>query len=146
MAESKSNVPEKSAAKRSKIRWIKLIRLLVGILVAFAIIYTAIKASKQLRESDFDFYEANFFWWFAAVGVYIVTMMFSCLFWHRVLIALGQRPKLGHSMLAFFASQLGKYVPGKAMVVVIRTDIIRGDDVQTAPAAASGTALALRRR
>ncbi len=41
------------------------------------------------------------------------------------------------NMLAFFASQLGKYVPGKAMVVVIRTDMVRGDQVKTAPAAAS---------
>ena len=37
----------------------------------------------------------------------------------------------------FFASQLGKYIPGKAMVVVIRTDLIRNEKVRTAPAAAS---------
>ncbi len=40
-------------------------------------------------------------------------------------------------MLAFFASQFGKYVPGKAMVVVIRTDMVRGPEVHAATAAAT---------
>jgi len=39
--------------------------------------------------------------------------------------------------MAFFASQLGKYVPGKALVVLIRTDWIRGPEVRVFPAAAS---------
>ncbi len=72
-----------------------------------------------------------------AVVVYVGAMFLSCLFWYRVLLALGQKPLFGKTLLAFFASQLGKYVPGKAMVVIIRTDIIRGPEVQTGPAAAS---------
>ena len=109
----------------------------MAILVAVAIVYTAIKASKQLRDSDFDFSQVDYHWWLVAIVVYIATMNLSCLFWHRVLLALGQKPKFANSLLAFFASQLGKYVPGKAMVVVIRTDMIRGEEVLTAPAAAS---------
>ena len=127
--------PNKSAgAKPPLIKWF---RLTVAVLVVAAVAYTAIKASKQLRESDFDFSQVNYAWWFLAIVVYVSTMVLSCLFWHRVLLALGQKPKLGRSMLAFFASQLGKYIPGKAMVVIIRTDMIRGDEVKTAPAAAS---------
>lgn len=117
--------------------WIRLIRILIAILVFVAVIYTAVKAEKQLRESEFDFSDVEYVWWIAAIFVYVLTMVLACLFWYRVLIALGQRPRLGQTMLAFFASQLGKYVPGKAMVVVIRTDMIRGPDVHTAPAAAS---------
>lgn len=106
-------------------------------LVTVAVVYTAIKAEKQLRESEFGFLQVNGLWWIGAIAVYVVTMFLSCLFWYRVLIALGQQPRLGQTMLAFFASQLGKYVPGKAMVVVIRTDLIRGEHVRTAPAAVS---------
>ncbi len=112
-------------------------RILVAVLVVSAIIYTAITSTAQLSESDFDFANVNYIWWLLAVGGYVAAMLLSCLFWYRVLLALGQRPKFGPVLLAFFASQLGKYVPGKAMVVVIRTDMIRGDDVKTAPAAAS---------
>ena len=123
--------------KSGKPNWIMLFRVFMASLVAVAIIYTAITSTAQLSESKFEFATVNYFWWLAAIGVYISTMLLSCLFWYRVLLALGQRPKFGTTLLAFFASQLGKYIPGKAMVVVIRTDIIRGDDVKIAPAAAS---------
>jgi uncharacterized membrane protein YbhN (UPF0104 family) len=124
-------------ASSAKPNWILLFRVFMAILVAVAIIYTAITSTARLSESKFDFANVNYLWWLAAIGVYVATMLLSCLFWYRVLLAFGQRPKFGSTLLAFFASQLGKYVPGKAMVVVIRTDMIRGDDVKTAPAAAS---------
>ncbi|MGB2500324.1 MAG: lysylphosphatidylglycerol synthase transmembrane domain-containing protein [Mariniblastus sp.] len=121
-------------SKAMLIRWF---RILMMISVVLAIAYTAITSFQQLREEGVDFSAVNYGWWIAAVGVYIGTMFLSCCFWFRVLMALGQKPKFGAALLAFFASQLGKYVPGKAMVVVIRTDMIRGDEVGTAPAAAS---------
>jgi len=123
--------------KTKKQMWVKAFRILMAIMVVIAIGYTVLKSGKQLRESDFDFARVNYAWWIAAIFSYVVTMALSCLFWHRVLLAMGQKPKLSRTALAFFASQLGKYIPGKAMVVVIRTDLIRGDDVRTAPAAAS---------
>ena len=137
MATSKTNPSNQTLPVESRIKWVTLFRGLMAISVVAAIAYTAVKASRQLDESDFDFSRANYLWWVLAVAVYVLTMLLSCLFWHRVLISLGQHPQIGRSLLAFFASQLGKYVPGKAMVVVIRTDMIRGDDVRTAPAAAS---------
>lgn len=127
----------KSNSTGSKIAWGKWFRILVALLVVAAIVYTAIKAKGQLRENNFDFRSVNWVWWISALACYVATMVFSCLFWHRVLLAFNQRPRLIDSFLAFFASQLGKYIPGKAMVVVIRTDLIRGDDVKTGPAAAS---------
>ena len=69
--------------------------------------------------------------------VYLISMLLSAVFWQRVLIAFKQKPKFIDAVAAFFTSQLGKYVPGKAMVVVIRTDMIRGPHVNTKPAAAS---------
>ena len=117
--------------------WIQLFRIFVAISVVAAVIYTAIHTANQLAESKFDFSNVNLIWWGIAVAVYIGAMSLSWLFWHRALHALGQVASLKRTLLAFFASQLGKYVPGKAMVVVIRTDMVRGDQVRTAPAAAS---------
>lgn len=132
-----SNIPASTGNRKSGLGWIALVRLVVGSLVIAAITYTAITSATQLRESEIRFGDVNYICWLAALLVYIGTMWLSCLFWHRVLVALGQQPEFGRSLLAFFASQLGKYVPGKAMVVVIRTDMIRGEQVKTAPAAAS---------
>jgi uncharacterized membrane protein YbhN (UPF0104 family) len=117
--------------------WVFYFRIAMVVLVVAAIVYTGVKTSRQLSESDFDFRNVRWRWWLLAVVAYVAAMTLSCLFWHRVLRSLGQHVGYGKTFLAFFTSQLGKYVPGKAMVVVIRTDIIRGDKVSTAPAAAS---------
>ncbi len=120
-----------------KAKLVRFFRIVMMISVVLAVVYTAITSFQQLRQEGFDFSAVKYGWWIGAVGVYVGTMFLSCCFWFRVLIALGQKPKFGAALMAFFASQLGKYVPGKAMVVVIRTDMIRGDEVSTAPAAAS---------
>ena len=132
MADSVSKV-----APARKAKWVRLFRAFVALSVVIAVVYTAVKTARQLQDNHFDFADVNLFWWLAAVGIYIATMTFSWLFWHHVLLALGQRATRTKTILAYFASQLGKYVPGKAMVVVIRTEMIRGDHVRTAPAAAS---------
>ena len=114
-----------------------MFRILVAIFVVAAIAYTVWKSASQLRENEFHFRSVAWIWWVCSLACYIGTLACSCLFWHRVLLAFNQRPRIVDSFLAFFASQLGKYIPGKAMVVVIRTDLIRGDQVKTGPAAAS---------
>ena len=45
-------------------------------------------------------------------------------FWRKTLIALGQPAPIVPATVAFYISQIGKYVPGKGMVVVIRTERI----------------------
>jgi uncharacterized membrane protein YbhN (UPF0104 family) len=114
-----------------------LFRYLIGLAVAIAVGYTIWKAVGQLQAQEFRLSRINFLWWFAAIITYIGAMSLSALFWHRVLLAMDQHPRLYDSLTAFFISQLGKYVPGKAMVVVLRTDRIRGDNVTIGPAIVS---------
>ena len=90
------------------------------------------------REEGVDFSTVNYGWWIAAVGVYIGTMFLSCCFWFRVLRALGAKTKIRCGIVGVFCKSAWEVRSGgKAMVVVIRTDMIRGDEVGTAPAAAS---------
>ena len=117
--------------------WIKWFRWVIAIAVGVALVWMIWKSASQLREEKFDFRQVQYAWWFAALLCYSGTMQLSCHFWVTVLRALGQRPNYGRAMTAFFASQLGKYIPGKAMVVVMRTDLIRGPEVNASVAAAS---------
>ena len=112
-------------------------RILIAVVVAIAIGYTIWNAVGQLREQQFQFSQINYLWWVAAIACFIAGMTLSAIFWHRLLIAMEQQPKLKESIGAFFISQLGKYVPGKAMVVVLRTDRIRSDRVTIGPAIVS---------
>jgi uncharacterized membrane protein YbhN (UPF0104 family) len=50
---------------------------------------------------------------------------------------MGQRPQLLETLRAYYAGHLGKYVPGKAMVVVIRTALLHQRQVDPAVAAVS---------
>lgn len=46
-------------------------------------------------------------------------------FWHRTLSALGYTPPLSATLRAYFLGHLGKYVPGKAMSVILRVATVR---------------------
>ena len=57
-------------------------------------------------------------WLILSAVLYQVGIGFSGLFWYRLLRSLGQRPSLLAALRAYYISQLGKYVPGKAYAVV----------------------------
>ena len=114
-----------------------LFRLAVALTVLICLVYTLGTAFGQLATTDFSLSQLRVEPLLLALICYMTAMTLSGLFWYRVLLATGNRVSLRRTMLAFFASQFGKYVPGKAMVVVIRTDLVRGPGVQTATAAAT---------
>ncbi|MCH2183250.1 MAG: YbhN family protein [Mariniblastus sp.] len=118
-------------------RLIGVFRLLVGLVVVVCLAYTVWTAAGELSGTGLSLAQIKVLPLVLAIGCYMGAMTLSGLFWYRVLLATGNRPSFGRTMLAFFASQFGKYVPGKAMVVVIRTDMVRGPGVQTGTAAAT---------
>ncbi len=56
----------------------------------------------------------------AAGLVYAVGMIPGSLFWRQCLKALGQPTHLPTTLWAYFYGNLGKYFPGKAMVIILR--------------------------
>lgn len=76
--------------------------------------------------------------WLTVAGVLgMLGFLPAGLFWHRVLRVMGQDAGLGETLRAYYVGQLGKYVPGKFMVIVIRTGMIRSHRVQTSLAVVS---------
>ncbi|MCA9176791.1 MAG: flippase-like domain-containing protein [Planctomycetales bacterium] len=71
----------------------------------------------------------------AACLIYLAALVGPWLYWHRILWKLDQRPSLLESLRAYYIGHLGKYVPGKALVVVLRSTLVRSDRTQLAPAA-----------
>jgi hypothetical protein len=74
-------------------------------------------------------------WLIAAGMLYLIAMFPSGLFWHRTMLALGQRVGTFAAIRAYYVGHLGKYVPGKALVVVLRAGLVRGPRVSGAVAA-----------
>jgi uncharacterized membrane protein YbhN (UPF0104 family) len=116
-------------------RWFRwAVHIIVLAIVVWGVRRTIVDAIHQL--GDFQ-WRLNPSWLVAAACLYLLGMLPMGLFWFRALRALGQRPGLGETLRAFYIGHLGKYVPGKAMVVVLRTGLVRGARVRTSVAAAS---------
>jgi uncharacterized membrane protein YbhN (UPF0104 family) len=91
----------------------------------------------DLVSQQFSLRQISVTWLVVAAAFYMVGLLPCWLYWHQTLEAMGQRPRLLETLRAYFLGHLGKYVPGKAMVVVLRTDGVRSERVDTTVAAAS---------
>ncbi len=116
-------------------KWLlRALKLLVVVVVLWSLRQTLYDAWSQLGEYPWQIRPG----WILVSGIlYLLGLLLAGVYWHRVLRVLGQDPRLGESLRAYFVGHLGKYVPGKALVVIIRTGMIRGHRVDTGVAAAS---------
>jgi uncharacterized membrane protein YbhN (UPF0104 family) len=65
--------------------------------------------------------------WLALSGVlYLFGLGFSSIYWYRLLRDLDQRPPFLAAVRAHYIGQLGKYLPGKAWALIVRSNMIRG--------------------
>lgn len=132
------SVPEPAPASRANRRravlWL-LARLLVVALVAWGVHRTVMSGWDELQRQGWSAAQLHWGWLSAAAGLYLLGMLPAARFWQQILLAMGQRPGLREAVRAFYLSQLGKYVPGKAMVVVMRAALV--DRRGTSPAFAA---------
>ncbi len=102
--------------------WLPILKLAVVVAVCFAVQGTVRDAVGKLAEHPWHM-DAR---WLIAAGVlYVVAWLPMAWFWGRVLAALGQSMHGLTTLHAYFVGHLGKYVPGKALVVVIRVGLLR---------------------
>jgi hypothetical protein len=74
--------------------------------------------------------------WLVVSGlVYLLGLGFSALYWDRLLGHLGARPPLAAALRAYYLGHLGKYLPGKAWALLLRTSLVRGQGVSMGLAA-----------
>lgn len=111
-------------------RWLQWIKWSIAAVVVIGLIWMLRGAIRDLRNSNLELGKVRWEWISIAGILYALGTLPGGLYWHQVLWALGQRPTLGRSLRAFFFSQLGKYVPGKAMVVVVRAMLVAGPGVR----------------
>lgn len=119
-------------------RWLKnLVRLTLLVLVTIGIWHTIGQATEDLQAQGFELAQIRPGYLLAAGFCYLAGLLPCWWFWHRTLQAMGQRPTCRETLRAFYIGHLGKYVPGKALVVVLRTDLVRSPRVSTSVAATS---------
>lgn len=116
-------------------RWLApIVKLLVIVVVVWAVHRTLYQAWNQLRDYQWTI---RWGWLWVGAAIYAVGFLPAGLFWFHSLRVLGQTPHLFETLRAYYIGHLGKYVPGKAMVIVLRTALVRSNRVATTVAAAS---------
>jgi len=99
-------------------RWLVwLLRAVVLLLVGATVWSTLGNALAELSQYD---YAIRPTWLFLAGVLYVIGLTPMAWFWYRTLIALDQPTPWRAVLRGYFLGHLGKYVPGKAMAVVLR--------------------------
>jgi glycosyltransferase 2 family protein len=102
--------------------WLWAIKLAIVVAVCIAVSGTFRSAISTLSSQP---WRVEPFWLAAAGLFYLTGAIPMAWFWWRVLATLGQHPGWWTTLHAYFLGHLGKYVPGKALVVVIRVGLLR---------------------
>jgi glycosyltransferase 2 family protein len=96
-------------------------------IVALAVVGWFVSGSVRDGYEKLSHYELHIQpgWLFAAGAIYALALAPMGWFWQRTLAALGCPTPLLSAMCGYFLGHLGKYVPGKAMSVILRVAAVR---------------------
>jgi uncharacterized membrane protein YbhN (UPF0104 family) len=104
-------------------RWLVwVLRVAVLVIVCLSVSGTVRTALRQLADYRWDF---DPLWMAASAVIYVMALTPMAWFLHRTLAALGEHPAWLTTLWAYLVGHLGKYVPGKAMVIILRVGALR---------------------
>lgn len=69
-------------------------------------------------------------WLTLSALLYLLFLGSSCWYWRRLLLHFGPAPPPPVTIRAYFVSQLGKYIPGKAWALIMRGALVRGPNLR----------------
>jgi hypothetical protein len=97
------------------------------------------KASELWQADDLSSIDVELVWLLPAAACYIAGWLPSVWFWRRMMIELGDSPGFLATTRAYFFGHLGKYVPGKALSLVIRSSVLKSEGVSISRSAITAT-------
>lgn len=95
------------------------------------------KLNEQIDQGLWSPTNLHWGWLALAAVLYPLGQLPFGWFWRRVLRGLGYELPLAKVLRAYYVGQLGKYIPGKAMVIVLRGGLLARYGVRPATAAVS---------
>ncbi|GAB4156490.1 MAG: lysylphosphatidylglycerol synthase transmembrane domain-containing protein [Planctomycetaceae bacterium] len=89
------------------------------------LIFVGIRASQLWQDDELREVSFHFGWLGLAMVVYLLSWIPSAWYWQRLLLAMGQSAHFKNILPAYYCGHLGKYIPGKAVVLVIRAGMLK---------------------
>ena len=105
---------------RLKNRWYSRILLLIVLLAVILVIW---KNISEISSYSFVF---KYGYFIASFAVIIINYLFCFLIWHWLTVSFGLRVPVLKAARGWFLSYLGKYVPGKIALLLVRMDAYDG--------------------
>lgn len=128
---------ESTAAAEHRRRWVW--RLVKWALCATVLAFVALRARDLWKPEDLRNVTVSPLWLLAAAAAYLAGWLPSVWFWRKLMAAFGERVTFLNAARAYFCGHLGKYVPGKAGVLLIRAGMLKGRGHSAAVAAVTAT-------
>lgn len=129
-----SSTSELHAGSRPTIR-----RVIKWTLCLIVLAFVGREASRLWQADDAAAFELESQWLLWAAVCYTAGWLPSIWFWRRMMIELGGSPGFLATTRAYFCGHLGKYVPGKALSLVIRSAILKSQGVSVPVSATTAT-------
>lgn len=118
--------------------WLRIGKLLFPLVVLIVLLVflgqTIHKARADLADHSLSLAKVSPFWLCVSGLLYLIGSLPSAIYWHQVMTAMGQSPTWYESLRSFYIGHLGKYVPGKFMVILLRTRLIESSRTSKTPA------------
>jgi hypothetical protein len=102
-------------------RWWPVAKALVSLAI---LVFLGRSFARDLSRPDLWEQPLHLGWLVPAAVVYLAGLTISALWWRRLLYHFEQRPSLAGTLRAYFLGQMGKYVPGKALGLVMRAALM----------------------
>lgn len=103
-------------------RWLwRGIKLVLALLV---LVFVGWHFARDLRRLDFDDLHLRPVWLIASALLYLVALFPSAWYWRHLHRQFGYPFSLYAGVRAHYIGQLGKYVPGKALALAIRAELV----------------------
>ena len=126
--------PETDSAKKSP--WWTVAKWSICVAVLF---FVGWRGYSLWTKDDFEKIDLQYRWLIPAVLVYLVAWIPSIWFWKKLLQNTGHSPSTKNLVRAYFCGHLGKYIPGKAMALVIRAALLKSENVDFRSSALTAT-------
>ena len=98
-----------------------ILQIAVTLLVIAFVTYAFWKPLQQISQHQVEW---NYGYLACAGCAYLLGLSCSVTFWWLSLLSLGQHPVPIRVLWAYFVGHVAKYVPGKALVVLLRTVLV----------------------
>ncbi len=131
--------PDSDAGRSSSTSRGRAWKILKWSMVALVLAFVAKRGQELWNQDAIAKLDVDFGWLVLAGCAYLVGWLPSVWFWNRLLHVVGGDVSFVDSARAYYCGHLGKYIPGKATVLVIRAGMVKDRGSRAASAALTAT-------